>query len=90
LIGSAGYEYDHFANIHSVLRKNSRAITAIFIPSPDRLAAELKEGQELYRLHNRWLDFPLGHIEDVHEKRLKTISEIKNRIVIAGIKVIET
>lgn len=88
LVGSAGYEYDNFANIHAVLRRNNRAVTTIFIPSPDRLAAELKEGQEIYRQHNRWLDFRPGHIEDVHEKRLKIIDRIINGFAGTGVKVV--
>lgn len=89
LVGSAGYNYSDFMTIHTMLQKNNRAVTAIFIPSQQRLAADLKEGQEIYRLHNRWLDFPPGHIEDVHEQRLKIVDEIKNRFVITVIKIIE-
>ena len=88
LVGSAGYSYNDFMYIHTVLRKSNRAVTTIFVPSHTRLEAELKEGQEIYRQHNRWLDFPPGHIEDVHEARLKTISEIKSRFVRTGIQVV--
>jgi hypothetical protein len=88
LIGSAGYTFNDFLSIHAALRKSNRAVTAIFVPSEDRLAAELKEGQEIYRLHNRWLDFPPGHIEDVHEKRLKIISEIVRGFTFEGVKIV--
>lgn len=89
LIGSAGYTYNDFHSIDTALRKSDRVVTTIFVPSADRLAAELKEGQEIYRLHNRWLDFAPGHIEDVHEQRVKTISEIVNGFIFAGVKVVK-
>ena len=89
LVGSAGYSYSDLLNIHTALRKDNRAVTAIFVPSQQRLAAELKEGQEIYRQHNRWLDFYPGQIEDVHEKRVKAINEIRSRFVNTGVKVVE-
>lgn len=89
LVGSAGYSYSDFMSIHTALRKNNRAVTTIFIPSQQRLAAELKEGQEIYRQHNRWLDFYPGQIEDVHEKRLKAINEIRSGFINTGVKVVE-
>jgi hypothetical protein len=89
LVGSAGYNYTDFMTIHTMLQKKGRAITAIFIPSQDRLASDLKEGQEIYRQHNRWLDYPPGHIENVHEERLKIIREIAMRFMRTGVKIIE-
>src|SRR5687767_209141 len=47
LVGSAGYGYNDFMTIHTSLQKSNRAVTAIFIPSQQRLAADLKEGQEI-------------------------------------------
>jgi hypothetical protein len=57
LVGSAGYAYEDFKKISLHLNEAGLTIDTIFIPSESRRAAELREGQEIYRLHNRWIDF---------------------------------
>lgn len=78
LVGNAGYDLNDLKIIGSLLKKEKLKIHTVFIRSEKRRNADLLEGQELYRNHNRWIDFYPGQIEDVHQEKENNLKEIKD------------
>ncbi|WJS94687.1 hypothetical protein NYQ10_21640 [Flavobacterium johnsoniae] len=76
LIGNAAYNVEDFKVCNSLFAKNNLQIKTVFIRSEERRNADLNEGQQLYRDHNRWIDFYPGQIEDVHQKNEDNLKEI--------------
>ena len=89
LVGSAGSSWEDFQQIAAALARQSKVVDAIFIPSASRRLDDLKAGQEMVRLHNRWIDFYPGQVEEVHEERERRIKQIVEGFVGSATKVIE-
>lgn len=67
------------------IAEQNAVLECIFIPSEKYRAAMLGDAQSL----NRWMDFPPGHIETVHEANGKKLAEARDYFLSAGIKVVE-
>lgn len=89
LIGNACYNLNELKLVNSLLSKVNLQINKIFIKSESRRAADLIEGQELYRNHNRWIDFYPGQVEEVHQLNENNLKEIKDYFKGSNVLVVE-
>lgn len=89
LIGNACYNLSDLKVVISLLAKVNLQLNKIFIRSESRRAADLIEGQELYRNHNRWIDFYPGQVEEVHQKNENNLKEIKDYFEGSNILIVE-
>ena len=53
-------------------------VNKIIVPNKMKRNKLLADGQEMYRNHNRWLDFYPGQIENIHNEREREIKFLKS------------
>jgi len=69
-------QFEEIVHLSEAIKPRAR-LAGILVPGPERMAKWLAEGMALYRDHNRWLDFPPGHIEAVYADFQETLKRLK-------------
>lgn len=80
---------DEIIRISEKIKLSKLTISQIIVPSKDKRDKQLEEGLELYRNHNRWIDFYPGQVEDVYNSFENIINELKKHFVQTETKIIE-
>ena len=79
LICDTGFSITDFHKISEILKSSKLNIDKILVPNESKRNKKLQEGQEMYRNHNRWIDFYPGQIEDIHNDFELIIKNLKSR-----------
>lgn len=89
LICDTGLSITDFHIISEMLNPNELTIDKILVPKESKRNQKLVEGQEMYRNHNRWIDFYPGQIEDIHNEFELIIKNLKTRYENTETKILE-
>jgi hypothetical protein len=88
-VAHALYSADDIVFLNGLLKSKKQSIHKVYIPSPNRMDNQLREGQKMVTEHNRWLDYRPGEIEDIHTAFQNRLDEIQKRFSKSTIQIVK-
>ena len=76
IIGYGIWNLEDYELLNRKLLESGSTITKVFVPSVERREKILSQSLKEYSVHNRWVDYPPGYIEEQYEKSTKSIDEL--------------